>query len=304
MEFYAQQLVLGLATGSVYALIAIGYTMVYGVLRLINFAHGDILMVGAYIAYFAILRWNFPIEAALLLAMSGCALLGVTIERLAYRPLRRHPRLTMLITAVGISLFLEYGGQLILGPDPKAFPVDQVRGPVITFFNSASDWLSAVSHITLPKHALLIMVGAVVMMAALQLFVMRTKIGKAMRAVSYDQRTAALMGINIDRVIMVTFLIGSSMAAAGGVMLAMYEPSITPIMGLMPGLKAFIAAVLGGIGNIPGAMLGGMIMGIAESFVAASPLSAWRDGVAFLILIIILLIKPTGLTGKGAVEKL
>jgi len=304
VQLYAQQLILGLATGCVYALIAIGYTMVYGVLRLINFAHGDILMVGAYVAYFVILQWHLPMELALPVAMVACAVLGATIERLAYRPLRNHPRLTLLITAIGVSLFLEYGGQLFLGPDPKAFPVEQAGGPVTAAFARVSDWISNASGIILPDYALLIMVASVALMIGLHALVMRSKIGLAMRAVSYDQRTAALMGVNIDRVILTTFLIGSSLAGAGGVMLAAYEPSITPLMGLLPGLKAFTAAVLGGIGNIPGAMLGGLVMGVAESFVSGSAaLSAWRDAVAFFILILILLVKPTGLTGRGAVEK-
>jgi branched-chain amino acid transport system permease protein len=300
---FAQLLAQGIAWGSVYALIALGYTMVYGVLRLINFAHGDVYMVGAFIAFYAITYAHAGLFAALVISMAGCALLGVIIERGAYRPLRTHPRLAVLITAIGVSLFLENGGQLVFGPQPKPFPRDLLTGGLASGLASASAAIEGATGVIIAKEQLLIIAAAVVMMGGLQLFVAKTKVGKAVRAVAADRGAASLMGINTDTIISLTFVIGSALAAAAGVLVSLEVAQIDPIMGLMPGLKAFVAAVLGGIGNLPGAMIGGIIMGIAEYLVVGYISSSYRDAIAFAILIIILLLKPTGITGKGAVEK-
>lgn len=299
----AQLLIHGVARGSVYSLIALGYTMVYGVLRLINFAHGDVYMVGAFIGYFAITRWGLRFLPALLVSMAGCALLGVIIERGAYRPLRRQPRLAVLITAIGVSLLLEYGGQLVFGASPRKFPDDVLTGPTGAALDALHHSLAARTGLIITPEQLVIILASVILMVALQAFVMRTKLGKAMRAVAHDRDTASLMGIPVDNIITVTFMIGSALAAAGGVLVALEEPQIDPIMGLMPGLRAFVAAVVGGIGNIPGAMMGGMIMGVAEYLVTGYVSSAYRDAIAFGVLILVLLVRPTGLTGKGLVEK-
>jgi len=303
LQKFAQLLVQGVARGSVYSLIALGYTMVYGVLRLINFAHGDVYMVGAFIAYFAISAWHLPFLPALLVAMAGCGVLGVVIERCAYRPLRGQPRLTALITAIGVSLLLEYGGQLVFGASPRKFPSDVLAGPSIGALNTVSEALKVRSGVSISAAQLVIVISALLLMVALRLFVSRTKVGKAMQAVAQDRETASLMGIGVDNVIMLTFFIGSALAAAAGVLVALEEPQIDPIMGLMPGVRAFVAAVVGGIGNIQGAMLGGLIMGVAEYLVVGYISSAYRDAIAFGILILVLLVRPTGLTGKGLIEK-
>jgi len=299
----AQLLIHGIARGSVYSLIALGYTMVYGVLRLINFAHGDVYMVGAFIAYFAITRWKLQFLPALFLSMAGCAALGFVIERGAYKPLRRQPRLAALITAIGVSLLLEYGGQLVLGASPRPFPSDVLTGPSARALDRVHDALRARTGLVITAEQLVVILAAIVLMIALHAFVTHTKLGKAMRAVAYDRDAASLMGISVDNVITVTFMIGSALAAAGGVLVALEEPQIDPIMGLMPGIRAFVAAVVGGIGNIPGAMMGGLIMGVAEYLVVGYISSAYRDAIAFGILILVLLVRPTGLTGKGMVEK-
>ena len=299
----AQLLIQGISWGSVYALIALGYTMVYGVLRLINFAHGDILMVGAFVAYFALTGWGWNFLPSLLLAMLVCACFGVAIERFAYRPLRRQPRLAALITAIGLSLFLEYGGQLTVGAEPRPFPEDLFTGPTGSLLHGASGWLTRRTGVAITAEEIVVLVSALLLMVALNLFVSRTKLGKAMRAVAFDRDTASLMGINVDNIISLTFFIGSALAAAAGVLVGMYVHSIDPIMGLMPGIKAFVAAVLGGIGNIPGAMMGGLVMGVVEYMVAGYISSLYRDAIAFGLLIAVLLIRPTGLTGKGMVEK-
>ncbi len=299
MSEFLQQLINGIAWGSIYALIALGYTMVYGVLRLINFAHGDVYMVGAFAGFYAV-RWLdlgqeptlFGAVVVFLFAMLVCALLGFIIERGAYKPLRKAPRLTALITAIGISLFLENAGQLIFGADPKFFP------QIIT----KSDVISS-GGIILTNQQLIVLVVSLCLMASLQLFIKKTKTGKAMRAVSFNRDAASLMGISVDRIISITFMIGSALAAAAGVLVALTNPKIEPLMGIMPGIKAFVAAVLGGIGNIPGAMLGGMIMGIAEVMVVGYVSSTYRDAIAFAILIIILLFKPSGLMGAFTGEK-
>lgn len=288
---FIQQLVNGLSLGSIYSLIALGYTMVYGIIRLINFAHGDIYMLGAYIGFFATTVAKLPFLPALLIAMVVAAGVGVLIEKLAYKPLRHAPKIAILITAIGVSLFLEYGGMLLVTPQPRTFPavfdnvIYNIGGIIVSF------------------QQIVILVVAVVLMVILTYIVNKTKIGKAMRAVSYDTDAAKLMGIDVDRVISFTFAIGSGLAAAAGVLVGIYYNSIDPLMGIMPGLKAFVAAVLGGIGIIPGAMLGGVILGVIEALVSGFISSTFRDAAAFAILIIILLFKPTGLLGKNTREK-
>jgi len=295
MSEFLQQLLNGLSLGAIYALIAIGYTMVYGVLRFINFAHSDVFMAGAFIGLNA--ARLFPTGtfaggfAVLAIAMLGCAVLGIVIERLAYRPLRSAPTLNVLITAIGVSLFLEYSGQKFFGAAPRRFPA---IFPVREFqFGS----------LTISSNQLMVIGVTAVLVIALRLIVFRTKMGTAMRAVSLNPKAAQLVGINNDVIISFTFGLGSALAAAGGVLYALNYPSIDPLMGVMPGLKAFVAAVLGGIGSIPGAALGGLILGIVETFVAGSPLSTGKDAIAFGILIVILLFRPTGLLGKSTVEK-
>jgi len=285
----------------VYALIALGYTMVYGVLRLINFAHGDVFMLGAFIAYYAGQFLGFGAYsitlpqalALLMISMVACAAIGAFIERIAYRPLRRAPRLTALITAIGVSLFLEYGGQLVFGTDPKPFPGLVGGGAPLLKFGET----------TLGKQDAITIAITVVLLLILRQIVYGSRAGRAMRAVSFDRETAGLMGINIDGVISLTFAIGSGFAGAAGVLVGMAFPSINPMMGLMPGIKAFTAAVLGGIGNIPGAMLGGYVIGMTETMVAGSRISSYRDAVVFGVLIFMLLVRPSGLLGKGTVEK-
>ncbi|MES2693274.1 MAG: branched-chain amino acid ABC transporter permease [Verrucomicrobiota bacterium] len=295
MSEFLQQLLNGLSLGAIYALIALGYTMVYGVLRFINFAHSDVFMVGAFIGYYAGrlvpegTLWGGMI--VLLTAMIGCALLGMLIERLAYRRLRGAATLNVLITAIGVSLLLEYSGQVFFGAAPRTFPA---------VFPSAN---FDVGGLVLSTNQLAVIVIAVLLMLALQFIVYRTKIGTAMRAVSLNPRAAQLVGVNNDVVISFTFGLGSALAGAGGILYAMNYPSIDPLMGVMPGLKAFVAAVLGGIGNIPGAALGGLILGTVETFVNGSQWSTYKDAIAFAILIIILLFRPAGLLGKFTVEK-
>ncbi len=295
MTEFLQQLLNGISLGAIYALIALGYTMVYGVLRFINFAHSDVFMVGAFVGYY--LGKLIPEGTlwggltVLAVSMVVCALLGMTIERLAYRPLRGAPTLNVLITAIGVSLLLEYTGQIVFGAAPRNFPA---VFPVKNF---------QVGGLILSSNQILVIVVSVVLMVALQLIVFRTKIGTAMRAVSLNPKAAVLMGVNNDVVISFTFGLGSALAAAGGILYALNYPSIDPLMGVMPGLKAFVAAILGGIGNIPGAALGGLILGTVETFVAGSQWSTYKDAIAFAILIIILLFRPAGLLGRFTVEK-
>ncbi len=265
--------------------------MVYGIIKLINFAHGDIYMVGAYVAFFATTALKLSFFPALILSMVVAAIVGVVIEKLAYRPLRYAPRIAVLITAIGVSLLLEYGGILLVSPQPRTFPAI-FQAEVYTFGN-----------IVVNSQQILILAVALSLMIILTYVVQRTKIGKAMRAVSFDTDAARLMGIDVDRVISITFAIGSSLAAAAGMLVGVYYNSIDPLMGIMPGLKAFVAAVLGGIGIIPGAILGGVIMGIVEALVSGFISSTFRDAAAFAILIIILLFKPSGLLGKNVREK-
>lgn len=295
MSEFLQQLLNGLSLGAIYALIALGYTMVYGVLRFINFAHSDIFMVGAFIGYYMGrlvpegTLWGGIV--VLLAAMLGCALLGMLIERLAYRPLRGAATLNVLITAIGVSLLLEYTGQVVFGAAPRTFPA------VFPSHNFT------VGGLVLSTNQLAVIVIAVLLMLGLQFIVYRTKIGTAMRAVSLNPRAAQLVGVNNNVVISFTFGLGSALAGAGGILYALNYPSIDPLMGVMPGLKAFVAAVLGGIGNIPGAALGGLILGTVETFVNGSQWSTYKDAIAFAILIIILLFRPAGLLGKFTVEK-
>jgi branched-chain amino acid transport system permease protein len=295
MTEFLQQLLNGISLGAIYALIALGYTMVYGVLRFINFAHSDVFMVGAFAGYY--LGQHVPAGTiagglvVMLGAMVICAILGMSIERLAYRPLRGAPTLNVLITAIGVSLFLEYTGQLVFGATPRTFPQ---LFPVTTL---------RIGALSVSSNQLLVIGVALVLMIGLQLIVFRTRIGTAMRAVSLNPNAARLVGVNNDVVISFTFGLGSALAAAGGILYAMNYPSIDPLMGVMPGLKAFVAAILGGIGNIPGAALGGLLLGTVETFVAGSAFSTYKDAIAFAILIIILLFRPAGLLGRFVAEK-
>ena len=294
-----QHIVDGVSLGAIYALIALGYTMVYGVLQLINFAHGDVFMLGSMIGWYASARWTGESQnpsilgavAVTLLSMALCGCVGFVIERLAYRPLRGAPKINSLITAIGVSFFLEYGGQYAFGPNPRAFGVLPHRPPL------------HLAGITIGYVDVVTIVISVLLMVVLQRIVFHSRIGTAMRAVSWNPSVAALMGVNIDFVISFTFVLGSMLAAVAGILYASKYPSVHPLMGLMPGLKAFVAAVLGGIGNVPGAMLGGLLLGLAEQLVSGYTSSSWRDAVAFGILILILLIKPSGLLGKGTAEK-
>ncbi|MBS3969968.1 MAG: branched-chain amino acid ABC transporter permease [Clostridia bacterium] len=290
MELILQQLINGISLGSVYALIALGYTMVYGIIKLINFAHGEIFMLGALAGFFAITVLGLPFFLALVLAMAVCATLGVVMERIAYKPLRNAHRIAALMTAVGLSLFYQSFTIYTVGATPKAFP----RIPVQTW---------EIFGVAISNRQLIILVTAISLMVLLQFIVHKTKMGKAMRAVSFDRDAARSMGISVDKTISFTFAIGSSLAAAAGVLFGMYYGTVHPMMGLLPGLKAFVAAVLGGIGIIPGAMLGGMILGLAEAGVSALGFSTFRDAVAFAILIIILIVRPSGLLGKNVREK-
>ncbi len=298
MDTFLQQLINGLSLGAIYALIALGYTMVYGVLRLINFAHGDVYMLGAFAGYFIAEALNLDAHPSIFGAivvtigsMGACAVVGILIERFAYRPVRHHSRLTSLITAIGVSLLLEYGGQVVFGATPRFFP-QMIRSQTYSL-----------GGVQITNQSLLIIIVAVIVMFGLEFIVHRTRIGKAMRATSYNLAVAKLMGINTDFIIAFTFALGSALAAAGGVMVALAIPRIDPLMGLMTGLKAFVAAVLGGIGNIPGAMIGGVLIGLMETWLGATAYSTYRDAVAFSVLIVILLFRPSGIMGTSATEK-
>jgi branched-chain amino acid transport system permease protein len=278
-----------------YALIALGYTLVYGVLRFINFAHCDVFMVGAFVGMYAGRNFNQPSLGGGLLvmiaAMLACAALGILIERCAYRPLRNRSKLSVLITAIGVSLLLENAGQLVFGPNPQPFP-DIFPSRKFEF-----------GQLVISSKDLVVFVVTVALLVALQLTMLKTKIGTAMRAVAFNPQAASLMGINNGRIISFTFGLGSALAAAGGILWAYKFPKIDPLMGVAPGLTAFIAAVIGGIGNIPGAALGGLLIGIIETFVKGSRWSTWTDAIAFMLLILILLFRPAGLLGKLQPEK-
>jgi branched-chain amino acid transport system permease protein len=303
VQIFLQNLLNGIAAGSIYALIALGYTMVYGILKLINFAHGDVFMLGSFVGYYAG-RWAaahvngqanaptlFVAAGIMLLAMIVCGTFGYLNERIAYRPLRNAPRIASLITAIGVSFFLEYGGQFVFGPDPKFFPT-LVPKHVIHL-----------GGIVTTNYQMIVLGVALFFMALLQYIIYGTKFGRAMRAVSFEFETASLMGIPTDRIISMTFVIGSVLAAVAGILYGLSYPKIDPLMGIMPGLKAFVAAVLGGIGNVPGAVVGGLIIGVVEAFVGGSSFSNYRDAIAFVILIAILLFRPSGLFGKYESEK-
>ena len=288
---FAQQLVNGVQIGSVYALVAIGYTMVYGIAKMINFAHGDIIMVGSYVALLFFQSSGLPVWGVIAATAAVSAVLGVTIERLAYKPLRGGSRMSALITTIGVSLMLQNGFLLIFGSSPKPFP-NHFTGEGFTLGGVTVSRLTAIT-----------LVVTVVLMVLLTLFVNRTRVGKAMRAVSEDQGAAQLMGINIDTSISITFAIGSALAAVAAVLYSSTYPLINPYMGSMLGLRAFIAAVIGGIGVIPGAMIGGFIIGIAEALIERYISSAMADAIVFALLIIVLLVKPSGLLGRNEREK-
>jgi len=315
---FVQQIINSLSLGAIYALIALGYTMIYGVLRFVNFAHGDVFMVGSYVGFYAAPLLIRGMEEAghtlpftplfatnsipgaicvLIVAALACALLGIVIEKLAYRPLRSRPRLTVLITAIGVSIFLEYFGQFMFGPNPKDFPKFIEATPVekIGPIN--------LGDITVQNTDIIVFCTTLVLLFALRMIVMKTKLGMAMRALSFNPTACSLVGVNNDVVISFTFGLGSALAAAGGILYGLNYPQIDPLMGVTYGLKAFVAAVLGGIGNIPGAALGGFLLGGIETMVVGYLSPAYRDAIAFAVLILILLVKPTGLLGRSEREK-
>lgn len=303
MSDFLQHIINGLAAGTIYALVALGYTMVYGVLKLINFAHGDVMMVGVYLGFATATKLgteNQTTFAGVLLiffvSMMGCAAIGFLIERFAYRPLREKPKLTALITAIGISFALSYGFQLDIGPLPgsatRAFP------EVI----KSEAWLE-IGDVVIWNWQVISFLIAAVLMVGLQLLVFKTKFGRAMRAVSFDHRTAALMGIPTDRIIALTFMLGSALAAGAGILYAIKDTAVQPLMGLYVGLKAFVAAVIGGIGHVPGAVVGALLLGLVEEFVVGYTASSWRDAVAFGFLVLVLLVRPEGLFGRVTAEK-
>ena len=291
MDQFLQQVVNGISLGSIYALIALGYTMVYGIIKLINFAHGDVYMIGAFVGFAAITYAKMSFLPALLVAMIICAILGVIIERVAYKPLRNSTRIAALITAIGVSLLLEYVMMFFVGAEVRSYP------------KVLSDTAYHLGSVVINMQQLYIVLTAIALMILLQFIVHRTKTGKAMRAVSIDPDAAQLMGIKVDSTISYTFAIGSAFAGAAGVLVGIYYNSIDPLMGIMPGLKAFVAAVFGGIGSIPGAMIGGLAIGTMETFVSGYGNSMYRDAAVFLFLIIILIIRPSGLLGKNTREK-
>lgn len=295
MDTFLKQFVNGLSLGSIYALIALGYTMVYGIVKLINFAHGDVMMVGAYTGYFILRTLGatpFGLAMAFIGAMIVCSLLSLLIERCAYRPLRNAPRLNSLITAIAVELILQNAMRVIpfIGPNPRQFPTMETK-----FFNLG---LVQISNIQV-----IVIVASAILMVILNYVINYTKTGKAMRAVSFDMGAASLMGVNVNRTIAITFVIGSVLAGAGGVLYATAYPQVDPLMGYIPGLKAFVAAVLGGIGSVPGAMVGGVILGVVETMTKAYISSQYADAISYCILIVILLVKPAGLLGMKNVVK-
>lgn len=289
---FLQQMINGLSLGSIYALIALGYTMVYGIIKLINFAHGDIYMLGAFTAFYATTFFHLNFFVALIIAMLLCGVLGVVIERIAYKPLRHATRITALITAMGVSYVLEYTMQYFAGSDVKTFPTDLLENTAFSL-----------GGVRITMMQIYIFVITIILMVLLTYIVNKTKMGRAMRAVSVDEDAAKLMGINVDTTISFTFFLGSCLAGVAGVLVGVYYNSINPLMGMTPGLKAFIAAVFGGIGNIPGAMIGGLFIGIAETLVTAYGSSLYKDAIVYIILILVLILKPDGLLGKNVKEK-
>ena len=292
MELLMQQLVNGLAVGSIYALIALGYTMVYGTIKLINFAHGDVYMMGAFIGYFAVMVLKLNVFLALLVAMVACAILGVVIERVAYKPLRKSTRVAALITAIGVSYLLENAMSYFFGAESRPFPSD-----------FGTETFTLFGDVSVNGKQILIFGITVLLMALLQFIVRYTKMGKAMRAVAVDEQAAQLMGIDVDGVISFTFALGSALAGIAGVLVGVYYNTISTTMGITVGLKAFVAAVLGGIGSIPGAMVGGYLIGLLETMVSFFGYSPYRDGVVYFLLFIILIVLPAGLFGKNVREK-
>jgi len=299
VEEFAQHIINGLNLGAIYALIALGYTMVYGVLQLINFAHSEVYMVGAFAAYYGAGRLGLSDNpgwasffVALMISVVACSVLGLLIERFAYRPLRGAPKLNTLITAIGVSLFLQFAGQVVFGADPKVFPEVLQDQPLFTM-----------GEVQVQLFDVTIISVAVVAMFLLNWFIKYTKTGMAIRAVSFSFRSATLMGINVNKIIMITFIVGSSLAGIGSVLVGLKYPKIEPLMGTLIGLKAFVAAVLGGIGNLPGAVVGGLLMGLSEEMVVGYLSSTYRDALAFGLLILILLFRPSGLLGQTKVEK-
>lgn len=299
MQEFIQHVINGISLGSIYALIALGYTMVYGILQLINFAHSEVYMIGAFAAYYGARLLGLSdkpgiatLVILLLVSMVVCSLLGLTIERLAYRPLRKAPKLNILITAIGVSLFLQYGGQIVFGADPKVFPTILEDATLATF-----------GAVELRSFDVAILAVTLIFMTAITYLIQKTKTGKAMRAVSTNHTVASLMGIDTNRIIAITFIIGSSLAGVGSVLVGMKYPKIEPLMGTLIGLKAFVAAVLGGIGNLTGAVIGGLLMGVCEEMVVGYLSSTYRDAFAFGILIAILFFRPAGLLGRVSQEK-
>lgn len=293
MEQIIQQLVNGISLGSIYALIALGYTMVYGIINLINFAHGDVYMIGAYVGFALTTFLHLSFFPALILSMIICSLIGVIIEKVAYKPIRNATRIAALITAISVSLFLEYGMMYFVKPDTRTFP-NVLPNKQLSLLNGS---------LILDVRNIYIILVTITLMLVLQFIIHRTKVGKSMRAVAMDRDAAQLMGIDINKTISYTFALGSALAGAAGVLVGAYYNSINPLMGVAPGLKAFVAAVIGGIGVIPGALFGGLFLGMTETMVSAFGGSLYKDAVSFAILIIVLLIKPTGLLGKDVKEK-
>lgn len=283
----------GISLGSIYAIIALGYTMVYGIAKMLNFAHGDVIMVGAYICFYAIARYGLHPIFGVVIAMALCTFLGIIVERLAYKPLRQAPSLAVLITAIGVSYFLQNAALLLWSSNPKVFPSIIGRGSIKLFEGALS-----ISHVTI-----LTIATCFIIMIILSLFINKTRLGKAMRACSEDKSAAQLMGINVNATISLTFAIGSGLAAIAGALLCSAYPTLMPTTGSLPGIKAFTAAVFGGIGSIPGAFLGGLMLGVIEIFAKAYISSQLSDAVVFAVLIIVLLVKPAGLLGKQIPEK-
>ena len=286
-------LINGISLGSIYAIIALGYTMVYGIAKMLNFAHGDVIMVGAYVCFYAISSFNLPPLVGILLAMIVCTLLGMLIERLAYKPLRAAPSLAVLITAIGVSYFLQNAALLLWSSNPKVFTSVIPKGNISLFGG----------QLTIPYVTLVTIVVCIIIMVALVWFTSKTKMGKAMRACSEDKGAAQLMGINVNGTISLTFAIGSGLAAIAGVLLCSAYPTLVPTTGSMPGIKAFTAAVFGGIGSIPGALLGGVLLGIIEIFAKAYISTQLSDAIVFAVLIVVLIVRPAGLLGKQVREK-
>lgn len=291
MVQFIQQFINGMSLGSIYALVALGYTMVYGIIKLINFAHGEMYMIGAFFSFYLITILKLPFFVALFISMALVAVLGFFIERIAYKPLRNATRIAALITAIGVSFLMQYTTMFLVGADTKVFPEVFVNKNYYLF------------SIKISFEQILIFVITAALMVALQALVNKTRIGRSMRAVSTDKEAAALMGIDVDKTIAITFALGAALAAAAGTLVGMYYNTISPLMGVNPGLKAFVAAVFGGIGHIRGAMLGGFVIGLIETMVIGAGYSLMKDAIVFFVLILVLIIKPSGLLGKGGREK-